>query len=292
MTQLPRVSCHRFRMTQTVELPVEDRLVLFVEDPVVALTPWLAWGLLPYVTSALVAAVVAAALASATLAIALWRGERPQALELGDVALFLPLIAIGLWGSDDINGWFEDHADLVSNGGLTVFAFLSLLVGRPFTAPYTTARFPGLGERLTQRLDTVSTWSWGLGLAVATAVTWYGEYVLDDPDDYWTGWVFQLVPLVLAYHATLWFDRRAVAMAAGITGAGSRDAWAHLRDILVLAAPIGALAIVLHAAPVWVGETLIVIGLSLGLLAAALVRRRRMVELAPWVLLDPVEDAP
>lgn len=262
-----------------------DRFLLVLDDPIVGLLPWLAWGLLPYVTTALVSALAAAGLSLVIVLLTRWRGEQPKTLELSDLVLFLPLIAIAVFGSDDVNEWFEDHADLLSNGGLTLMAVISLLVNRPFTAPYTSARFPGLARTLQRRLDTVSTVAWALGLGAATVVAYYGEFILGDPNNFWTGWVLQLLPLVIAYHATVWLDERAVYEAAGEAD-DEPTWWKLIGDLVIWAAPLGLFAWLLGTAPVWMAETFTVGGLSVFLLAWAMVRRRGTVNHRPFVRWD------
>lgn len=274
---------------RAAEQDAPDRFLLILDDPVLGLLPWVAWGLLPYVTSALVSAVTAAALAVVILTLTWWQGERPKALELSDAVLFIPLIAVALFASDDVNNWFEDHADLLSNGGLTVMAVVSLLINRPFTAPYTSARFPGLAAALQRRLDTVSTSAWAIGLGMATVVAYFGEFILGDPNNFWTGWVLQLLPLLLAYHATVWFDQRAVYQAAGDTEE-EPTWWKLFGEVVIWCAPLGLFVYLLGTAPIWMAETLTVGGLALFLLAWAMVQRHRAVADSPQVLWDD-EDA-
>ncbi|MFN8125597.1 MAG: hypothetical protein U0R64_03695 [Candidatus Nanopelagicales bacterium] len=276
--------------TEQEREPQGDRFLLILDDPIVGLAPWLAWGLLPYVTTALVSALVAAALALAIVALTWWRGEQQKVLELSDVVLFVPLIAIAIFGSDDVNEWFEDHADLLSNGGLTLMAVVSLLINRPFTAPYTSARFPGLALSLQRRLDTVSTLAWAIGLGVATVVAYYGEFILGDSNNFWTGWVLQLLPLVIAYHATLWFDERAVYEAAGEKD-DEPTWWKLVGDLVIWAVPLGLFVWMLGTGPIWMAEALAIGGVALFLLTWAMVRRRRTVVHRPFVRWDDEDDA-
>ena len=267
---------------------VEDRWLLILDDPVVGILPWIAFGLLPYVTSFTMSTVIAAGLAALIVGATYLRGERPKTLELSDVVLFAALILSGLINGDSVNNWLEDHADLVSNGGLTLLAVVSLLLRRPFTAPYTTARFPGLDDRLQERLDIVSTSAWAIGLGVATLVTVYGEYVLRDPNNLWTGWIFQAVPLVLAFNATLWFDRRAIEAARGHPEE-EPSPWELLRNLVIWLAPIGVLSISFKEAPVWVGWSLIVLGLSIFWMAYQIVRRQHSAFRVGSLFTDPEE---
>lgn len=260
----------------------QDRFLLVLDDPITGLLPWLAWGLLPYVLDPRVSAVIAFALAGGLLFVAWLRGETPKPLEASDAVIFTVVLVVSLVATPDLTNWFEDHADLVSNVSLTLLAVVSLAVGRPFTTPYTDARFPGLDRPLQQRLDRVSTGAWGLGLAVAAIVAWYGEFVLDEPNDFWTGWTLQLLPLLLAYHATLWFDRRAIAVQMGDSRPPS--AWQPFRNVVVWLAPIGVIAILVNDAPLWFGEALFWSGLGLSLFAWGMAQRRRAATAAPGVV--------
>lgn len=269
-------------------LEQEDRWLLIIDDPITGLLPWLAWSVLPNFLSALTAALIALGIAVAFLLIALLRGERIKLLEASDVVLFA-VIALATRFGPGVDQWFENHADLVSNTSLALLAVISLVLNRPFTAPYTEARFPGMDQWLQQRLDRFSTAAWAVGLTVAAFVTWYGEYVLDNPDNLWTGWVLQLLPVLVTYNVTLIFDRRAVLTAAGYVT--QRPSYLLLvRRIALVIAPIGVLALLTDAAPGWLADGLMLGGIALLLLVYLLTRRRLTVAALPGVLEDEDED--
>jgi hypothetical protein len=251
---------------------VEDRFLLVIADLITGLLPWLAWGLLPYVLDPVRSAAAALTLALALVGIAWWRGERAKSLEISDSVTFGVILVISLAAGPSVVDWVEDHCDLTANVALTVLALASLLLRRPFTAPYTSARFPDLDPALQGRLDLVSTAMWALGLGVAAVVAWYGEFVLGEPNDFWTGWTLQLAPVFLAYHATPWFDRRTIARTTGAVPQPSD--WTVLRDVAMWLAPVGVLAVMVNDAPLWVGEALFWSGLVGTAVAVAMVRRR------------------
>lgn len=56
--------------------PVEDRWLLILDDPVVGILPWIAFGLLPNIASFMVSTLIAAALAAAIVIATFVRGER------------------------------------------------------------------------------------------------------------------------------------------------------------------------------------------------------------------------
>lgn len=260
---------------------MEDRFLLVVDDPITGLLPWLAWGLLPYVLDAVTSAIIALALAASLLGIAWWRGERPKPLEASDAVTFTLILVISVATGPELTNWVEDHSDLVANTTLTVLAVGSLVINRPFTVPYTEARFPDLDEDLQRRLDRVSTGGWALGLGVAAIVAWYGEYVLDEPNDFWTGWSLQLLPVLLAYHATLWFDRRAIAVQMGDPYLPT--VWTPIRNVVIWLAPVGVIAILVHDAPLWFGEALFWGAVGLTLMAVGMIRRRQVAQEAGYV---------
>lgn len=181
--------------------------------------------------------LVALAVSGLLLAIEVARGERPKLLEWADFVLFAVIATVGLLNLDWMNSWLSNHADEVSNASLTLLAFGSLLAGRPFTAPYTEARFPDMDEGLAARLDRVATVAWGVALGIAAVVGWYGEWVLKEPSNLWTAWVFQTVPLVVAFRSTIWFDRRTLCREAGEEPRPGR--WALARDCCWWLIPTG-----------------------------------------------------
>ena len=58
------------------------------------------------------------------------------------------------------------------------------------------------------------TWVWAAALAVEALSGLYGDAVLHDSDNLWTGWVIQTLPLIVAAQFTLWYPRRLKALAA------------------------------------------------------------------------------
>ncbi|MCX6394800.1 MAG: hypothetical protein NTY57_08135 [Solirubrobacterales bacterium] len=189
----------------------EGLLLRVVDDPVVGLLPWILmtlavppWG---FETGMLVGFVSSLAL----VGIAMGRGERPRMLESADAVLFGALVLIGLASQPAVDGWLNNHCDEVSNAALALLAFGSVALDTPFTEQYSRYRLAPLSLRVRKQVDKATAIAWGLGFSLATIAGGYGEWVINDSDNLWTGWILQTLPLVWAYLYTRWLDRRALA---------------------------------------------------------------------------------
>lgn len=246
-----------------------DGLLLFLDDPVTGLLPWFAIAFLVGPLTFFWASVVALGLSAALVVGSKLRGEEVKVLEISDLAFFVGLTIVAAAAGPSVISWLSDHADEVSNVAIALLAYGSLAIGRPFTSQYTVSRFPNASEELRAHLDRVGTWIWAVALTFAAAAGFYGEFVLPDlSTNLWTGWVLQTAPLIVAFNATIWFDRRALARQAG--EAPFPGVWALLRDISFWFIPSGALSLVFNSAPPWVGWLLVAIGVFLTLLFWAL----------------------
>ena len=242
------------------ELEHPDGLLRFLDDPVTALIPWFAFSFLLTPLGFMATAWLAFGLSLALVAASWLRGEDPKVFEISDAVLFGGIVVIAFLRDTALEGWFSNHADAVSNITLTLVAFISLAVGRPFTAEYTAARFQGADPALLHRLDRISTPIWGYALLFASIATVFGEWVLRQPTNLWTGWVLQTLPLVAALDLTLWIDRRAVAHARNRPELVPSK-FVLSRDLLFWLIPTGACSLVFDGGPPWLGWSLIVVGL-------------------------------
>jgi len=189
----------------------EGFVLRLVDDPVVGLLPWILmtmavppWG---FETGMLVGLASSLAL----VGIAMTRGERPRMLESADAVLFGALVLIGLASQPAVDGWLTNHCDEVSNAALALLAFGSVALNMPFTEQYSRYRLAPLSTRVRKQVDKETAIAWGLGFSLATIAGGYGEWVIKDSDNLWTGWILQTLPVVWAYLYTRWLDRRALA---------------------------------------------------------------------------------
>ena len=241
-----------------------DGVLLFLDDPITGLLPWFAVSFLVGPLTFFWASVVALVLSACLVTASKLRGEQAKVLELSDLVFFIALTIVAALAGDGLTSWLNDHSDEVANVAVALLAWGSLVIGRPFTTQYTINRFPNASEQLRAHLDLVGTWIWALALTFAAAAGFYGEFVLPDlATNLWTGWVLQTAPLVVAFNATIWIDRRALARQAGEPP--FPHVWALLRDISFWIIPSGCLSLIFESAPTWFGWSLIAVGLALTL---------------------------
>lgn len=237
----------------------EDRWRRLLDDPFTALIPWIIFSFTvnDFDTAALYAFLSSALLVAVSSA----RGMKPRSLELVDFLLFGSLFLIGLLNIRDTNAWLNDHADEVSNLAVTLIAFGSLVVGRPFTAPYTKARLGDAPQSLLDRVDRLDTTIWGVGFLAAFLLGGYGEFVLGEPNNPWTAWILQLAPLVIAFQVTRWLDWRAFANQPG-QEAEAPNLFELARDLFFWLIPTGLFAWLLDAQPDWLPAALFGAGVA------------------------------
>ncbi|MFJ2595920.1 hypothetical protein [Streptomyces erythrochromogenes] len=237
-----------------------------MENPVVGMAPWIIFSLLVgpgrfelSVTLALVTAVGLIVLSRVVN-----RGTSWKLLELADVVFFAAMAVVGLLASAGTLRWLETYAGEVANITLAVIAFGSMAVRMPFTIQYAREQVdpsiwntPGF-----LRTNYVITGVWGLAFLVAAAAGAYGDLVLHNPNNIWTGWIIQILAIVAALKFTDWYPdvvrARAVRQATG-QGPEPPPTAALLVPLAGLLVPIG-IAVLIFDNMWWLGVALIVAG--------------------------------
>lgn len=146
----------------------------------------------------------AAAALSLTLLV-MWvgsrRGIRVHSLEIFGALFFAVFVALGILGSRGLIDWLETWAGELTNGALALFAVAGLVVRRPFTMAY--ARDVVDPEHwdapLFGHINYVLTGVWAAAFSFSAMVGCYGDIVLRDGDNFWTGWI---LPLGAVFAAT------------------------------------------------------------------------------------------
>lgn len=201
------------RGTLSTEDPLldEDDILRIVDDPVLALLPWILMTLAIGPFSFTVGMAIGFGSSALLVALQWWREEKPRIFELADLLLFALLVLLGFTQDARLENWMNNHCDEVSNAGLMLIAFGSVWIGYPFTAEYTKYRLAPLSYRVRHRVDRLSSYAWGWAFLAATVAGGYGEWVLDQPNNFWTAWTLQTLPLIWAWLYVRWVDRRAIA---------------------------------------------------------------------------------
>lgn len=238
-----------------------------LSNPLVGLSPWIIYSLVEGENRLEIAAILALGTALIIVALGIARGSRPKALEFSDVAYFGILAVIIAFASTGTLNWLELWGGEVANMVLFTFVLGSILVRHPFTLAYAKESAPE--ERWNDphflRANYVISWVWALAFGIEAASGLFGDAVLSNSNNIWTGWVIQTLPLIAAAQFTIWYPQRLEALGRQADGEDVRvppvaEMYAQLAPWLTV---IGAIVFIFGAAPSWVGFVFIAVGVLL-----------------------------
>jgi hypothetical protein len=178
----------------------------------------------------------------------------------GGLAIFVAV------ASDDTHAWLERWSGEVANIALVVIALGSIALRQPFTLAYAKESTPRelWSNPVFLRTNYVITWAWAIAFGIEAASGFYGDLVLDDSNNIWTGWIIQTFPLIVAAQFTLWYPQRIRALGALERGETVRVP--PLGDFLAQVTPwltvIGIIVLSMDE-PWWLGVGFIVVGVGL-----------------------------
>ncbi|MCT4352053.1 hypothetical protein M5362_02745 [Streptomyces sp. Je 1-79] len=251
------------------EAPTTDRGAVagFLENPVVGMAPWIVFSLLvgPGRFEIAVALALATTIALVAAGRIVNRGSSWKLLELADMVFFAVLAVVGILASDGTLRWLETYAGEVSNLALVLIAFGSMAFRMPFTLQYAREQVePAYWHKPPfLRTNYVITGVWGLAFLIAAIAGAYGDLVLHNANNIWTGWIIQILAIMAALRFTDWYPDVVRARARHEADSSAPEP-PHLAGMLLplagLLVPIG-IAVLIFASDVWwLGVALIVGG--------------------------------
>ncbi|MHC3001242.1 hypothetical protein [Gordonia metallireducens] len=191
-------------------------LTAFLNSPFAGMSPWIVMALVTGPGRFEEAAASALALSLLLVVGTHRRGSSFKLLELFDVAYFAAMAGLALFASAGVIGWLEKWGGEMTNIALVAFALGSIIVRRPFTLQY--ARETTEKELWTSplflRINYVITWAWVVGFAVGAISGAVGDLVLDDSNNFWTGWIIQIGGIIFAVSFTEFYPDYATYHAA------------------------------------------------------------------------------
>lgn len=217
-------------MTNSPDKPVADQpsaetlqttrtrhvLTAFLNSPFAGMSPWILMALLNGPGRFEEAAASAFVLSLLLVVGGHRRGSRIKFLEVFDVAYFGTMAALALFATAGVINWLERWGGEMTNIALVAFALGSIIVRQPFTLQY--ARESTDEEvwdsPLFLRINYVITWAWVVGFGVAAISGAVGDIVLDDSNNFWTGWIIQIGGTVFAIAFTEFYPDFATYRAA------------------------------------------------------------------------------
>jgi len=233
-------------------------------NPLVGLAPWIVYSLVEGQSRLELSSALALGSAVAILCINWIRGDSPKMLEWSDVVYFTALTIVIAFASTGTRTWLELWGGEVANIALLVIVVASILVRQPFTLQYAKEDAPPemWEEPHFLRANYVISWVWAAAFFIEAASGLYGDAVLRDNNNLWTGWIIETLPMIIAAQFTIWYPNRLRAL-----GAGRISEAPTLRDFAGTITPwitvIGILSLSFGAAPEWLGIAFIVAGIAL-----------------------------
>jgi hypothetical protein len=172
------------------------------------------------------------------------------------------------FGPASTHAWLELWSGEVANIALVVIAVGSILIRRPFTLAYAKEQSDPSewSDPHFLRANYVITAVWALAFFIEAASGFYGDAVLHDSNNIWTGWIIQTFPLIVAIQFTLWYPQRLEALAAG-TDAADGSTSTFVGSVTPWIAIVGVITLFLGDGPTWLGVALVIAGVGLTRLA-------------------------
>jgi hypothetical protein len=215
----------------------------------------------------------AAAAALTLTVIVMWagsrRGVKVHSLEVFGAVVFAVFVGLGIFGSPTLVSWLELWAGELTNGALAAYALTTLVIRRPFTISYArdTVDPEHWNSPLFVRVNYVLSAVWAGAFVINTLVGSFGDAILHDGDNFWTGWIVQLAVTLVAVAVTEFYPDYARAKFLAATGQSSDrpPSFGKLLDWLPgFVIGIGIAGWVSDSFSAGVGIALIVIGIVAG----------------------------
>jgi hypothetical protein len=237
----------------------------YLDSPLSGLAPWILVSVLGGPGRFGTAIAIVFGLTLFTVWAGYRRGDRMHSLTVFGAAYFGVLLMIRALTGDEADQWLSTWTGEMSNIALTVFAFATLLIRRPFTLSYAKETTP---EELWEapgfiRINNAVSAVWAASFAFAAVVGFIGIVWLHDSDNFWTGWVLQLAATFFALsftgvypdYAGLKWERE-----AGLSDEPLPSLLPIIDWLPSFVLTVGIIGLVIDEIPTWLGIVLIAAG--------------------------------
>jgi len=201
-------------MTQTDQRRGPGRMLDgFLKSPFAGIAPWALLSILSGPGRFEVAVIAALGLSLLTLLLGLSRGIKVHALEVFGAMFFAALAVVGLFSTTNEIRFLELWAGELTNISLATFAWVTLLIRKPFTLAYAKDTTPAehWDSPLFKKINDVITAAWASAFTFSAAAGFVGAFVLHDAGNFWTGWILQLAAIFCAVSFTDFYPDYATA---------------------------------------------------------------------------------
>ncbi len=185
----------------------------YADSPFSGILPWIVMSLFSGPGTFEASVCIALALSVFTLAITHRKGSKFKMMELFDVLFFVGFAIVGLVASAGVITWLELWAGEIVNIALVLFALFTIVIKRPFTMEYAKETTdPSVWKSpLFIHINYAITWVWAGAFAISAAVGIFGDLVLKNSNNFWTGWILQTAPMIFAIAFTEFYPDSAKA---------------------------------------------------------------------------------
>lgn len=245
------------------------RLSHFLDSPVIGMSPWIAMSVL--VGPGRFELAVAIALALAVAIVIVGRIRRPgssfKILEIADVVFFAVMAIIGIFASPGTHSWLENYLgsrehrpddDRPRVHGVPGAVHPPVrpgtgaprVLGRAQISADQLLHHGCVGRRIRRGGDSGA----------------YGDLVLHNSNNPWTGWIIQIAAIIAALQFTQWYPdvvRARSLREQNLPGPPEPPLSSLLIPLAGYLTPVGIVVLVSGAGPVWLGVALIVLGIVL-----------------------------
>lgn len=185
----------------------------FLKSPFAGIAPWALMAILSTPGRFEVAVLSALGFALLVMLLGAFRGIKIHGLEIFGATIFASLALVGAVAGDGVTRFLETWCGELTNFSLAMFAWVTLLIRKPFTISYAKDSTPQeyWESPLFKRINSVITAAWASAFTFAAAVGFVGDAVLHDPGNFWTGWILQLAAIFCAISFTEFYSDYATA---------------------------------------------------------------------------------
>ena len=236
-----------------------------LDNPLAGIAPWIVLSLLAGPGRLEESALITLAMSLALVAGSILRGKTVKFLELSDSVFFIGLTIIGLFGSESVTSWMESWIGELSNIAVLLIAVGSIAVRRPFTLQYAKEDTPEeqWDSPVFLSINYAITWVWAAAFMVSALAGAFGNLVLENNGNLWTGWIIQVGAMMVAVQFTQWYPDHATATYLQGIGEETEPPTPVLNlliPVVGLLVTVGIVALIFDAGPWWVGVGFIVAG--------------------------------
>lgn len=241
-------------------------LSALLNSPLAGMAPWILMAVISGPGRFEAAAATAFVLSVFLIVATHRRGTSVKLLEVFDAVYFGVMAILALFAAPGLLRWLEYWGGEMANLALVLFALGSIIVRVPFTLQYAREQTEEQYWHvpLFIHINYVITWAWVLGFGISAAAGFYGDAVLHDPGNFWTGWIIQIGGTVFAAAFTEFYPDYATYRAAEKAGTAAGmppKRFFHLFDwIPVFVLAIGISGLVTDSLHTVTGVVLIVLG--------------------------------